>query len=68
MHPTAVIAGLDPAIPIIRHGGASTSGMAGSSPGHDVLCEANVPEPARATLACRQQRLPESKCDHLDLN
>jgi hypothetical protein len=28
----AVIAGLDPAIPIMWHGGASLSGMAGSSP------------------------------------
>jgi hypothetical protein len=71
MHPTAVIAGRDPAIPIIGHGCAAMSGMAGSSqvkPGHDVLCEANVPEEARATLARRQQRLPGSKCDHFDLN
>jgi hypothetical protein len=30
--PTALIAGLDPAIPTIRHGYASISGMAGSSP------------------------------------
>jgi hypothetical protein len=29
---TAVIAGLDPAIPIMWHGGAFISGMAGSSP------------------------------------
>jgi hypothetical protein len=28
----AVIAGLDPAIPIMWHGGALLSGMAGSSP------------------------------------
>jgi hypothetical protein len=38
MHPTAVIAGRDPAIPIIGHGCAAMSGMAGSSqvkPGHD---------------------------------
>jgi hypothetical protein len=28
----AVIAGLDPAIPIMRHGRASLSGMAGASP------------------------------------
>jgi hypothetical protein len=67
MHPAAVIAGLDPAIPITRHGGASMSGMAGVKPGHDVLCEANVHEQARTTLARRQQRLPESKCNHLDL-
>jgi hypothetical protein len=30
--PLAVIAGLDPAIPIIWHGRALLSGMAGSSP------------------------------------
>jgi hypothetical protein len=29
---SAVIAGLDPAIPIVRHGRAILSGMAGSSP------------------------------------
>jgi putative hemolysin len=33
--PLAVIAGLDPAIPIMWHGGARLSGMAGSEPGHD---------------------------------
>jgi hypothetical protein len=65
MHPTAVIAGRDPAIPIIGHGCAAMSGMAGSS---QVKCEANVPAQARATLARRQQRLPGSKCDHFDLN
>jgi hypothetical protein len=32
MDPPAVIAGLDPAIPIMWHGRASLSGMAGSSP------------------------------------
>jgi hypothetical protein len=68
MHPTAVIAGPVPAIPIIGHGCASMSGMAGVKPGHDVLYEANVPEQARATLARRQQCLPESKCNHFDLN
>jgi hypothetical protein len=31
MDPTAVIAGLDPAIPTIRHGCASISGMAGQA-------------------------------------
>jgi hypothetical protein len=30
--PTSVIAGLDPAIPIMWHGCAFLSGMAGSSP------------------------------------
>jgi hypothetical protein len=30
--PANVIAGLDPAIPIVWHGRASLSGMAGSSP------------------------------------
>jgi hypothetical protein len=32
MDPPAVIAGLDPAIPIMWHGRAMPSGMAGSSP------------------------------------
>jgi hypothetical protein len=32
MHPTSVIAALDPAIPIMWHGCAFLSGMAGSSP------------------------------------
>jgi hypothetical protein len=32
LNPSAVIAGLDPAIPIMRHGYARMSGMAGSSP------------------------------------
>jgi hypothetical protein len=32
MDPLTVIAGLDPAIPIMWHGRASLSGMAGSSP------------------------------------
>jgi len=32
MHPSTVIAGLDPAIPITWHGGALISGMAGSNP------------------------------------
>jgi hypothetical protein len=31
---TAVIAGLDPATPIMWHGLAFLSGMAGSDPGH----------------------------------
>jgi hypothetical protein len=37
----AVIAGLDPAIPIMWHGGASLSGMAGSSPAMTIQGETN---------------------------
>ncbi len=36
-HFTAVIAGLDPAIPIIWHGRASLSGVAGTSPAMTIL-------------------------------
>jgi hypothetical protein len=40
--PTAVIAGLDPAIPIMWHGGALISGMAGSSPAMTIPWKANM--------------------------
>ena len=38
----AVIAGLDPAIPMMWHGRASLSGMAGSSPAMTILCKPNT--------------------------
>jgi hypothetical protein len=39
MNPFAVIAGLDPAIPIMWHGCALLSGMAGSSPAMTIPLE-----------------------------
>jgi hypothetical protein len=39
----AVIAGLDPAIPIIWHGRAILSGMAGSSPAMTILRDFGMP-------------------------
>jgi hypothetical protein len=38
----AIIAGLDPAIPMMGHGRASLSGMAGSSPAMTIQWKPNV--------------------------
>jgi hypothetical protein len=40
--PASVIAGLDPAIPIMWHGGALQSGMAGSSPAMTIPQKPNM--------------------------
>jgi hypothetical protein len=51
----AVIAGLDPAIPIILHGRTTISGMAGSSPAMTIQCTEHALANPPASRAAAQR-------------